>query len=60
MLPAAPGNTADLRALTDDVNAAARDVAAVASDGLDAIRPTLGPLGQACGACHEKYQQENN
>ena len=59
MLPEAPSNLDELRSLTDGVNAAAQDVAAVAGDGLDAMRATLGPLGQACGACHEKYQQEN-
>lgn len=31
----------------------------VAGDGLDALRPAVGALGQACSACHEEYREES-
>lgn len=37
--------------------AATDTLAAVAGDGLDAVRANLGPVGQACGACHKAYRQ---
>ncbi len=39
---------------------AAAALAAVAGDGQAALGPALGPVGGACGACHEKYQQPRN
>lgn len=36
---------------------AAVGLAAVAGDGQAALGPALGPVGTACGACHEAYQQ---
>lgn len=38
---------------------AAANLAAVAGDGKDAMAAAIGPVGQACGACHEKYRQSN-
>lgn len=35
-------------------------LAAVAGDGKEAMAGALGPVGQACGACHEDYRQSNN
>lgn len=29
---------------------------AVAGDGLEAMRPAVGPLAAACGACHDTYR----
>ena len=26
----------------------------------DAVRAALGPVGQACGACHKAYRQSDN
>lgn len=39
---------------------AAVALAAVAGDGKDAMAGALGPVGKACGACHEDYRQPNN
>lgn len=39
---------------------AAASLAAVAGDGQEALGPALGPVGQACGACHEDYRAEAN
>lgn len=30
----------------------------VAGDGLDALRPAVGGVGQACGACHDDFRME--
>lgn len=35
-------------------------LAAVAGDGLDAMRAALGPVGQSCGSCHESYRAPRN
>ncbi len=35
---------------------ATADLAAVAGDGLDALKAAFGPVGQACGSCHENYR----
>ncbi|MCL1627153.1 MULTISPECIES: c-type cytochrome [Roseinatronobacter] len=32
---------------------------AAAGNGLDALRPAVGALGQSCGACHEDYREES-
>jgi len=31
-------------------------LAAVAGDGLDAMKAAFGPVGQSCGSCHEAYR----
>ncbi|WP_341861397.1 cytochrome c [Gymnodinialimonas sp. 57CJ19] len=36
---------------------AAEGLAGVAGDGLDAMRAGMGPVGAACGACHDDYRQ---
>lgn len=36
--------------------AAANGLAAVAGDGLDAMKAAFGPVGQSCGSCHEAYR----
>lgn len=45
-------------AVNDEAIAAAQAVRAVAADGLDAIRPTFGALGNSCRDCHEQYRAE--
>jgi cytochrome c556 len=39
--------------------AAAEGLAAVAGDGLDAMRAAIGPIGGTCGACHDDFRQSN-
>lgn len=36
--------------------AATADLAAVAGDGLDAMKAAFGPVGRTCGSCHEGYR----
>lgn len=43
-----------------DLAAASVALAAVAGDGLDALKGAFGPVGQACGACHEDYRTPRN
>ncbi len=38
----------------------AEGLAAVAGDGLDAMRAALGPVGAACGSCHDDYRAAAN
>ena len=42
------------QALTD----AAADLAAVAGDGLDALRSKIGAVGNACKGCHDDFRAE--
>ncbi|MDG4648788.1 cytochrome c [Roseibacterium sp. SDUM158017] len=41
------------------LGAAAGGLAAAAGGGLDQMRGALGPVGAACGACHDTYQAED-
>jgi cytochrome c556 len=40
-------------------NAAVEAMKAAAGSDLAALRAAIGPLGKACGACHEDYRQSN-
>ena len=40
--------------------AAVDGLAASAGNGLDALRGAIGPVGKACGACHEQFRAPNN
>lgn len=51
-------NLPDALAKVGALRAAATDMAAVAGDGLDALRGAIGPVGQACGACHKAYREK--
>lgn len=44
----------------ETLRAAADTLAADAGNGLDALKAALGPVGGACGACHEAYRAPNN
>jgi len=35
---------------------ASAELAAVAGDGLEALRGAIGPVGKSCGACHDDYR----
>ena len=39
---------------------AAAALAAVAGDGLDALRSKIGPVGKACKGCHDDFRAEQN
>lgn len=63
------GSRAKLEIWTDPEGFRAADVklattttalAAVAGDGLDAMKAAFGPVGQSCGACHEDYRVPRN
>lgn len=58
-LPAIWSNMGDFTDKLTSLNGAATDMAAVAGDGLDAVRANLGPVGDACGACHEDYRESD-
>ncbi len=43
-----------------DLATASTALAAVAGDGLDALKAAFGPVGKACGDCHEAYRAPRN
>jgi len=49
-------NFPDVAAKGMAVNAAAVAMAEAAGGGLDSLRGAIGPLGQACSACHKAYR----
>lgn len=58
-LPAIWENMPDVMAKADALAEATTALAASAGDGLDALRVGLGPVGEACSACHDDYQKPN-
>lgn len=56
-LPAIWENFEDVGAKAAALNAAAVALAAVAGTDLAALQGAIGPVGGACGACHELYRQ---
>ena len=38
---------------------AVTELAAVAGNGLDALKSKVGPLGKACKACHDDFREQN-
>ena len=55
-LPALWGADSNAAEIASDLVIAAASLAEVAGDGQEAIGPALGPVGQACGACHKAYR----
>jgi len=51
-------NPEDFATKIDNLATATAALADVAGDGLDALRGGIGPVGNACGACHEDYREE--
>jgi cytochrome c556 len=47
----------DFNAKHDALIAATETLAAEAGNGLDALKAAIGPVGAACGACHEVYRK---
>ena len=60
LLPAVFEAGSNAGAIGGELAAASAALAAVASDGLEAIGPALGPVGGACTACHRAYRASNN
>ena len=38
---------------------AVAELAAVAGDGVDALKPKVGAVGKACGACHDDFRAKD-
>jgi cytochrome c556 len=49
-----PAVTDKAKALSD----ASTELAAVAGDGLDAMKAGLGNVGKSCGGCHDDFRQK--
>lgn len=49
-------NFSDFVALGKANGAAIMELAKVAGQGLDVMRPAVGKVGQTCSACHKKYR----
>ena len=56
-LPALFGNLEDYAARTAALNAAAVAMQTAAATDLAALQAAMGPLGGACGTCHEVYRK---
>lgn len=57
---ALPAIWEDMAGFAEDyvaLGAAAEGLAEVAGDGLDPMRAALGPVGEACSACHDDYRE---
>ena len=59
-LPAIWEDGSQVMSIMADFNAGAEGLAAVAGDGLDAMRAAMGGVGSACGACHDDYRASAN
>ncbi len=55
-LPAIWANPEDVASKAAALADATAALAGTAGDGLEALQAGLGPVGQACGACHKAYQ----
>lgn len=58
-LPALWEEGSDLDGHLQQLTDAATAMEAAAGNGLDELKAAMGPLGQACGSCHEDYRQKN-
>ncbi len=59
-LPAIWENLPDVVAKAEALSTAAAGLADVAGNGVEALQAGLGPVGQACGACHQSYRQPDS
>lgn len=59
-LPAIFENTDEALAINADLSAAADELVAVAGDGAEALGGGLRAVGQQCGACHKKFQMDDD
>ena len=60
LLPKAWDNVADIIKISQDLGAASASLADVAGNGLEALQGGIGPVGEACGACHKPYRAPKN
>jgi cytochrome c556 len=56
-LPAIWENFDDFNAKHEALVAAATTMTEEAGKGLDQLKAAIGPIGAACGACHERYRK---
>lgn len=59
-LPAIWADGSDIGAKAAALVEAADAMNAAAGQGLEALQAAMGPLGGACGGCHQSYRQSNN
>ncbi|MEM1067189.1 MAG: cytochrome c [Pseudomonadota bacterium] len=59
-LPALWENIPDAVAKGEALATAAVALSETAGTGLEAVQAGLGPVGRACGSCHEAYQLSDN
>lgn len=59
-LPALFENLGDVQTKINALNTASVALMETAGNGLDAVQAGVGPVGQACGACHDAYRAPNN
>ena len=55
--PAIWSDNAGFKALSAKMVTDAKAAADAAAQGIDAFKKAMGPVGQNCQACHEKYRQ---
>lgn len=59
-LPAIWENIDDVIAKAGALQAATATLATAAGTDLDSLKAAFGPVGGACGACHQSYRQPNS
>ncbi len=59
-LPAIWVNIDDVIAKAGALQAATATLATAAGTDLDSLKAAFGPVGAACGACHQTYRQPNS
>ena len=56
-LPALWGNFPDVMTKVGALAEAATEMESAAGNGLEALQAAMGPVGDACGACHKAYRK---
>ncbi len=59
-LPAIWDDVGKMSEHREQLHEAAMGLAKTAGDGLDALKAGLGPVGKACGSCHEQYRAKDS
>jgi len=58
-LPALWENMDDVTERFDELESATQELAASAGDGLDALKQSVGRVGQTCKGCHDEYRVDD-